>query len=635
MFDSSQPESVFAMIILVYMGVFLVLRVISLYIYRSVCHAEQSDFFKNENLKSIHQWGYRDTEFKFEDENNVVMTGDRYLLCGKRLPYILPFLKSKIGNFDTTSKKQERNVDVIYENIAAKKQHQLTKEVVEFVQQNSIIHSLEGKDRLFHSHGQLSVDEVYELTFGNKEFDVVDMVVWPDNENDLGLLFELASTHNGRIKMVPYGGGTNVTGCLKINRYHDNNEMFISVDMSRFNNLESIDENNMYAVLGAGMTGEQIEAVLNRLGFTMGHEPDSYEFSTLGGWISTYASGMKRGKYGNIEDIVIGIRGVSPVGKFNFSHFSSSGTEVPVRSSHGIDMKQIFFGSEGNLAVITYATVKIKLLPDMKKYQSVVFNNMEHGVNFLQCIYDSEIMPASIRLVDNNQFQMAQAFKPKKTGFFEIFKDKLTKFALRHVYGFDFNTMVAATIVFEGTEDAVNYQEKMVAKFAKKNKGIMGGSENGRAGYLLTSAIAYIRDFVNKYNIIAETFETSCVWDNILDMTTEMNIRIDDLQKELGLKSKPFLTYRVTQLYECGVCLYFTLAVHDESGNLCDLYSRIEDEMRIIMKKYTTSVSHHHGIGKLKSKWMHYDDLQKKIVHGIKNEIDPDNIMAARNGFLL
>lgn len=613
-------------------------------------YLNRSVYYYNNKHKSKHLWGYADTEFKCLDNESVVLTGKRYVLCGKEFPNFIPFIRKKIGNINVKNSLISKDMEGVYIWIRGAGRPDIEHFKYNFCNNIKMELSYNSEDRLLHSHGQLSVDEIYELMYGTEKFNTVDVVVYPRTNEDLNRLFEIANREyenefidkssiidgnkedRYRIKLIPYGGGTNVTGCLKLSKIVKN-ELYVSVDMKHFNKVISVDEENYVAVLGAGMTGKSIEKSLNKMGFTMGHEPDSYEFSTLGGWISTYASGMKRAKYGNIEDIVIGFEGYCPKGYFNCHHLTSAGKNVIVRSSQGIDPKMIFFGSEGNLGIITHVTVNIKKLPSVKKYQSVVFKNMNSGVDFLMELYDSEAVPASIRLVDNNQFHMGQALKPKK-GSIGLFIDKLTKFYLKYIKRFDYDTMVAATIVFEGSYDTVAYQEYVINKLTKKYGGIIGGSENGKVGYLLTSCIAYIRDFVNSFNIIAETFETSCAWSDIIPMTEEMKTKLIEMYIERKVKIIPFMTFRITQLYNSGACLYFTLAVYDpdRSVNICDVYKYVEEEMRKIMSKYSTSVSHHHGIGKLKKNLLLTDSITTDALLKMKNTLDPINVMSTGNG---
>jgi alkyldihydroxyacetonephosphate synthase len=155
-------------------------------------------------------------------------------------------------------------------------------------------------------------------------------------------------------------------------------------------------------------------------GVISGHEPDSMEFSTLGGWISTRASGMKKNTYGNIEDIVQGVTFVTPKGTFRKA-------EHWPRVSAGPDFTQLILGHEGNLGVVTEAIIKIRLTPEAQIFDSVIFPDFENGAAFMEEMAKQKLYPTSLRLVDNLQFGFGQALKPAETDRWKILKGKIAK----------------------------------------------------------------------------------------------------------------------------------------------------------------------------------------------------------------
>lgn len=212
--------------------------------------------------------------------------------------------------------------------------------------------------------------------------------------------------------------------------------MVVSLDMSKMNRILLIDRCNMTAEIEAGAVGVDIEAALRASGLTLGHEPDSSEFSTLGGWIATRASGMKKNAYGNIEDIVLNVRFVTAAGAGanatveerkkeaegrsngghpNLSTVLTLGSAAP-RQSTGPNMLNFVIGSEGTLGVISSATVRVRELPEVSEYDSIAFPTYENGVAFMQNLAQERVWPASIRLVDNLQYQFAQALKGGDNG---------------------------------------------------------------------------------------------------------------------------------------------------------------------------------------------------------------------------
>lgn len=153
--------------------------------------------------------------------------------------------------------------------------------------------------------------------------------------------------------------------------------MIVSLDMSRMNKVVWIDKDNMTACVQAGIRGQDLDKDLKLSGFVCGHEPDSSEFSTMGGWVSTRASGMKKNTYGNIDDIVQSITLVTPKGTYQKKH------PWP-RMSAGPDFNQAIMGHEGNLGVVTDCIIRIRPLPEVQEYGSIVFPNFELGIQFME-----------------------------------------------------------------------------------------------------------------------------------------------------------------------------------------------------------------------------------------------------------
>jgi alkyldihydroxyacetonephosphate synthase len=205
----------------------------------------------------------------------------------------------------------------------------------------------------------------------------------------------------------------------------------------------------------------------------MGHEPDSVELSTLRGWIATNASGMKKNQYGNIEDILLDVTVISVAGKLQRAQVAS-------RESIGLDPKLWMIGSEGSLGIVTSAVVKLFPLPDEQRYGSIIFKTFEEGLAFMYDLAQEEKLPASVRLVDNLQFQFGQALKPAAHGAKKL-KSKAEKWLVTGPLGFDPEKMVAVTLVFEGTRANVEQEQRRVYELAKRHGGRKGGAENGES----------------------------------------------------------------------------------------------------------------------------------------------------------
>ncbi|PAV84383.1 hypothetical protein WR25_07820 [Diploscapter pachys] len=452
---------------------------------------------------------------------------------------------------------------------------------------------------------------------------IPDLVVWPKSEKDVVSILEAAQSAHCAI--IPIGGGTSVSSALAVPELEK--RCVISMDMALMDRIIWIDRNNLTCRAQAGIIGQKLERELNAKGFTCGHEPDSIEFSTLGGWISTRASGMKKNKYGNIEDLLVHLNFVSTKGTIQRQ------CQVP-RISAGPDILQVILGSEGTLGVITEATIKIFPLPQVKKYGSFVFPTFERGVEFFREIAKLRIQPASLRLVDNEQFIMGQALKTEDNSWWHSLKSSLSKMYITKWKGFSVDQMCAVTCVYEGQSDEVDEQERRLNELAEKFQGVAGGEENGKYGYRLTFAIAYLRDLGMNYGVLGESFETSVPWDKVFTLCNNVKQLIRREAKKLGVQYPVLASCRVTQVYDTGACVYFYFGFNSRGlTNGLEIYDKIETAARDEIIACGGSISHHHGVGKLRKQWMlsTHGAVSIGLLKAIKSEIDPANVFANAN----
>ena len=582
---------------------------------------EKEKFFGINNTNWGHKWGFKDSGFIVNEDRSVTFAGNRYPICGKRLSRFIPFVEEVLGvEFKTKPKVKElekKHVD------KASLNHDFVSELRSSFSEDR--YTEEDNERLLHSHGQHSTDEVYKVLYGKlKKF--TDLVFYIESEEEAIQLIELAKKHD--VCLIPYGGGTNVTNALR--PPEDEQRMIVTVDTRRLNKIESLDKENLMVTVQSGITGKDLEEALNKEGFTVGHEPDSYEFSTVGGWISTNAAGMKKHRYGNIEDIVQNLTMVTPSGIINQ-------VEPLTRSSIGIKAQNILFGSEGNLGIITRATLKMHRLPAKSSYESIVLSDWQTGVHFMQDLSHSNMVPASSRLADNLQIRLGQALKEEKSGLPKIL-DKFKQFVLFKVKGFDPEKFTVAVFKIEGSETEVKTQRQNLEGLAKKHGGVLAGESTGKSGYLATMVIAYIRELIFTQNILGETMETAVPWSKINQVKEEASKLIVKLHKEHNLPGKPFFTSRISKVYHTGVCMYNTIAMcYDGVENPEDVFTEIEHIMRENFIKNGGSISHHHGVGKLRKDFMSktISEGSVEMIKGIKKNEDPDNIFGVKNNIVM
>ena len=582
---------------------------------------DKKKFFGINDTNWGHKWGFKDSGFVINKDRSVTFAGNRYPICGKKLTRFVPFVEEMLGVGFKIEPKVEEQTNKYVE--PPKINDAFFDELKSLFDEDR--YSVEDNERVLHSHGQHSTDEVYKVLYGRLE-QFTDLVFYVENEQETIQLIELAKKHD--VCLIPYGGGTNVTNALRPPK--EEKRMVVTVDTRRMNRVESFDKENLMVTVESGITGKDLEEALNKEGYTVGHEPDSYEFSTVGGWISTNAAGMKKHRYGNIEDIVQNLTMITPSGTI-------SQIRPLTRSSIGIKTQNILFGSEGNLGIITKATLKMHRLPEKSSYESIILSDWETGVIFMQDLFHSNMVPASSRLADNLQIRLGQALKEEKGGLPGLV-DRFKQFILFGVKGFDPEKFTVAVFKIEGSDSEVKNQRANLERLAKKHGGVLAGESTGKSGYLATMVIAYIRELIFTQNILGETMETAVPWSKINQVKEEASKLIIELHKEYDLPGKPFFTSRISKIYHTGVCMYNTIAMcYDGVDNPEDVFTKIEHTMRENFIKNGGSISHHHGVGKLRKDFMPKTISKGSIemIRGIKQRQDPENIFGVNNNIVI
>ncbi|XP_055585234.1 alkyldihydroxyacetonephosphate synthase-like [Uranotaenia lowii] len=557
-------------------------------------------------------WGYKDSKFVLED-GCITFQGSRYPIAGGKMnnfrDWVVDMFKIDLTKYNAAAIPPTEFPEPVK---CEKFLSELGSAGIDF--------SEDGMDRMMRCHGQTLTD--VESLRKHKYKRIPDVVVWPSCHDQVVKVVQMA-VETG-IVLIPVGGNTSVSLAATTPEIFD--RTIAVIDMTQMNRMLWISEENLTACFEVGIVGQDIERELNKLGFILGHEPDSFEFSTLGGWIATRASGMKKNLYGNIEDIVVRVRMVTPKGVLE-KNFTAP------RVSIGPDFDHVIFGSEGTLGIVTEAVIKIRRMPDVRRYESLVFPDFSTGVRFLREIAEKRLQPASIRLIDNIQFKCGVLLDPAGSifdGFYEIIK----RFYLTTICGFQMDSIVAVTLLFEGESRRVADHEKVVCSIAKKHGGIRGGEKNGKKGYMLTFVVAYVRDFAWDMNIVGESFETSVSWDKCEALCENVKACIVRSCHERGIQYYA-VSSRVTQSYDAGACVYFYfLFKHlDVPEDSLKLYMEIEDIARDEVLACGGTLSHHHGVGKLRSKWYpaSVSQVGVDLFKAVKNELDPGNIFAAGN----
>ncbi len=243
--------------------------------------------------------------------------------------------------------------------------------------------SVDPAERVRHARGQ-SLPDWIALRSGRIDT-FPDGVAYPEGESEVRDLISYAREVGAQL--IPYGGGTSVVG--HINALPGDRPL-LTVDLRRMCLLHNMDEINQLATFGAGVTGLHLEAQLRARGYTLGHFPQSFEYSTLGGWIATRSSGQQSLGYGRIEQLFAGGRIETPSGTFEIQPFPASAT--------GLDLRELVLGSEGRLGILTEATVRVTPLPEQEVFLVVFFPDWERGIAAVRQMLQSRLPLAMLRL---------------------------------------------------------------------------------------------------------------------------------------------------------------------------------------------------------------------------------------------
>jgi alkyldihydroxyacetonephosphate synthase len=588
------------------------------------------DPYVGNEFEELGMWGFKDSRFQVRPDAKgrptVVLSGSRYELSGKNLTRLIPFIEQETKI--TIDFLREPPLDVM--GLAIDDCGIAEDEVEELCGIVSEI-SVASSVRIRHGTGH-SQEEAYQLR-NCDSVRVPDVVVWPCSEHEVEKVVQKAKDLSWNL--IPHGGGTNVSHATKCPSREADPRPIISVDMTRLNRIIWVKEEDGLAHVQAGITGKDLMEELKHRGYTIGHEPDSLEFSTLGGWIATKASGMKRSKYGNIEDIVVDIRVVGSNGLLWQGKNDEDTFFHPERESRGTGLLSLFVGSEGCLGIITSAVVRIFPLPLVQEHESILLTDFDTGSKFVYSVSRlGSFVPASVRLLDNAHFRLGLAMRET-----DSVSDYLRNLALRFLKpsfnSFSSNDVVCVTVVFEGSEVEVRQQRLQIRGLTEQYGGMLLGPGIGRAGYSLTFSIAYLRDFALSYNFLGDSFETFTPWSKLQQIVSSTKSRIKEEHKKRRLPGEVFVGCRVTQLYHSGACLYFYFCMF--CGNVMNaskVFSEIEDEARREILRNGGSLSHHHGIGKIRSRYLRDMDSEgcRQALISLKKATDPSDVFGARNG---
>jgi alkyldihydroxyacetonephosphate synthase len=466
------------------------------------------------------------------------------------------------------------------------------------------------RERVIHAYGK-GFRDLFRMRRGMAE-GAPDLVLYPESENEVLITLRAAARHD--VVIIPFGGGSNIAGCLERS---EGRRMVVSLDMRRMRRVLAVDSESCTARIEAGVFGPDLEEQLNSYGLTLGHFPDSFLHSTLGGWIATRSAGMQSDKYGKIEDMVIALRMVTPVGVL--------ATRTVPKSSNGIDVNHLCIGCEGTLGVITEATMQVHPRPESRRTHGYLFPEFEAGIEAMHECVRKECVPSMLRLNDPDKTALSLAFKPPSSALSQA-ASKVMKGYLK-AKGFDFARACLMLTTFEGGKDRVAHQQRRVNAIYRRLGAVDLGSASGKSFESTKYDFPHIRDFLLDRGITSDVSETSTVWRNLVPLYRSTTA---DLRAAISESSvRPWVGCHISHTYHTGASLYLTFAFKQQSGSEMQQYLHAKRAVQQSFIDHGATLSHHHAVGTEHLPWL-TDDISAvgvMAVAAIKAGLDPDNIM--------
>jgi alkyldihydroxyacetonephosphate synthase len=464
------------------------------------------------------------------------------------------------------------------------------------------------KERIIHTFGKSYKDS---LKIRSNKIDIApDLVIYPESEEEIKSIFLIAKTY--QIAIVPFGGGTSVVGGLDAKP--GQNKYVLSLDLTRLNKIIKIDKQSRTALIEAGKFGPEIEEELKQAGLTLGHYPQSFEFSTLGGWIAARSSGQNSILFGGIESLVIALKMVSPNGEVHTIHSP--------RMATGPDFKEIILGSEGSLGVITKALVKISPIPERQEYNMYVFKNFQEAKNAAKDITQNKIPVAMIRVSNEDETEAFFAMGKSKKTFLSDFFSKIIKKYMR-IKNIDPKCCSTMLVGFEGNENDILINKEKITKLFSNYSQLSLGTKPGKKWLKDRFFLPYIRDEFMDNDLLIDTLETSTTWNRLDELYKLIKKAIHD-----SIDTDKVIIYtHLSHFYNSGASLYVTIVALQNTENPILQWQNMKEKVNKTLKEFNAPISHHHGVGIDHKDGIHWSNSEQLLMQNLKDQFDPNGIM--------
>lgn len=448
------------------------------------------------------------------------------------------------------------------------------------------------RDRLLYAGGKSTPDLLRRKQVRQ---DAPDAVILPGDEDEVAKVLEFCSRQ--RIAVVPFGGGTSVVGGLDPIR--GDFDAVVTLDLRRFDALHWLDETSGEAELGAGLTGPEAERLLGELGFSLGHFPQSFRFASIGGYAATRSSGQNSAGYGRFNDMVRGMRVITPAGTLDLGRAPASAA--------GPDLRELFCGSEGVFGVITRVRVRVHPVAESVRYEAWSFPDFSTGAAALRAAVQIGTGPTVVRLSDEVE-----------TG---------VNLASAHSIGEQSATGGCLAItVFEGTPAHAESRQAETHALLAAHGGTSLGEAPAKAWEQGRFDAPYLRDSLLKAGALCETLETATTWSNVPTLKAAVTEALTSALSASGTNA--LVMCHISHVYPTGASLYFTI-VAGQRDNVAQQWHAAKVAACDAIISSGGTITHHHAVGADHRPWMAAEigDLGVAVLRAVKQTLDPVGIL--------
>ena len=462
-----------------------------------------------------------------------------------------------------------------------------------------------AETRLAHARGQSLPDWVDMRCGLTNTFP--DGVAFPESDEDVRNLLQYA--HDVGAHVIPYGGGTSVVGHINPPQ---SDAPILTLSLEKMARLLDLDETSRLATFQAGVPGPQLERQLKVHGYTLGHFPQSFEYSTLGGWIATRSSGQQAYHYGRIEEIFAGGSMETPRGRLEIR-------AVPA-SAAGPDVREMILGSEGRLGVITQAKVRVRSVPEAEAFFGVFFASWEEGIDAVREIAQNEIPVSMLRLSDPLETQTTLILSGKN------WIGRLDRGLRLMGYG---EARCLLLFGVTGSRHLFHRTRHEVAALCRKHGGLLLGTVMGHAWQKSRFLSPYLRNTLWERGVAIDTIETALPWSQVCEATRAIPQSITAAMAKHNERVLVFT--HLSHVYRDGASIYVTYLFR-RTTDPYELLARWRDmkhNASVTVQKFGGTISHQHGVGMDHAAYLPAEKgaLGIEVIRAICKSLDPEGMM--------